>query len=302
MSGPLRWESDGRAWPNREHSRFVDTPGLTWHVQVMGEGPVLLLLHGTGGASHSWRDMMPLLARDFTVIAPDLPGHAFTRGRPRGGLKLEGMAEAVAALMEALDAKPALIAGHSAGAAIALQYAHEHGRKSPVVGFNPALMPFPGPAARLFPALAKMLFVNPLVPRLFARMMSVPGETARFLKRATGSRIDDAGIAAYEVLLTNSRHCDGALGMMANWDLEALAARLPQVEVPALLVHWQGDSAVPGWSVEEAAERLPQGEYRALPRLGHLAHEEDPEAACALIREFAEAHGMAAAQDGERAP
>lgn len=301
MSGPLRWESEGRDWPNRAHSRFVETPGLVWHVQVMGEGPSLLLLHGTGGASHSWRDVMPLLAEDFTVIAPDLPGHAFTRGRSKGGLTLEAMANALAALMEALDAPPALIVGHSAGAAIGLQYAQEHGGHCPLAGLNPALMPFPGPAARLFPALAKMLFVNPLVPRLFARMMRVPGETGRFLKRATGSRIDEAGIAAYETLLTNSRHCDGALGMMANWDLEAQAARLRQIEVPALLVHWQGDSAVPGWSVEEAARRLPRGEFRAFPRLGHLAQEEDPEAACAIIREFAAANGIARKQGEEGA-
>ncbi|MEL4403125.1 alpha/beta fold hydrolase, partial [Shewanella algae] len=82
-------------WPNRDSSRFVEAGGLVWHVQQMGSGPPILLLHGTGAATHSWRGVMPLLARDFTVIAPDLPGHGFTRGRPRGGLTLPGMAGAV---------------------------------------------------------------------------------------------------------------------------------------------------------------------------------------------------------------
>ncbi|MFB0613027.1 alpha/beta fold hydrolase BchO [Aurantiacibacter poecillastricola] len=292
MSGSLRWESDGRDWPLREHSRFVPTGSLRWHAQVMGHGPAILLLHGTGAATHSWRDMAPLLASDYTVIAPDLPGHGFTQGRPRGGLTLDGISSALEDLLSALDIKPAMVVGHSAGAAIGLQLAKRAQGDIPVVGFNPALLPFPGPAANLFPALAKMLFVNPLVPRFFARMLRVPGETERFLKRATGSTIDARGLACYETLLTNSRHCAGALGMMANWDLQAFADTLPANDCPALLVHWSGDSAVPGWSAKEAAGLLPRGEVCVLPRLGHLAHEEEPGAACEIIRQFAADHGI----------
>ena len=77
MAAP-RWTHEGRDWPNATASRFVAAGGVKWHVQVMGQGPVALLLHGTGSATHSWRDLAPLLARDFTVVAPDLPGHGFT--------------------------------------------------------------------------------------------------------------------------------------------------------------------------------------------------------------------------------
>ena len=68
----------GRDWPNRAASRTVRAAGLNWHVQVMGSGPVLLLAHGTGAATHSWRGLAPLLAQHFTVVAPDLPGHGYT--------------------------------------------------------------------------------------------------------------------------------------------------------------------------------------------------------------------------------
>ena len=57
------WEHDGRDWPNRTASRFVSAAGIVWHVQVAGEGPALLLLHGTGAATHSWAGVLPLLAR-----------------------------------------------------------------------------------------------------------------------------------------------------------------------------------------------------------------------------------------------
>ncbi|MDU3043759.1 MAG: alpha/beta hydrolase, partial [Bradyrhizobium sp.] len=63
MSDKPNWSVDGKDWPNRAASRFVDAAGLRWHVQMMGEGPVALLAHGTGAATHSWRDLAPLLAR-----------------------------------------------------------------------------------------------------------------------------------------------------------------------------------------------------------------------------------------------
>ena len=78
MPARLDWTVDGADWPNRDASRFVEAGGLRWHVQVMGTGPVALLVHGMGASSHSWRDVAPLLASRFTVIIPDLPGHAFT--------------------------------------------------------------------------------------------------------------------------------------------------------------------------------------------------------------------------------
>ncbi|MCX7282612.1 MAG: alpha/beta fold hydrolase [Novosphingobium sp.] len=286
MSGP-RWDVEGRDWPNRDASRFVDTPGLKWHVQIAGEGPVVLLLHGTGAATHSWRAVLPLLAQDCTVIAPDLPGHGFTQGRPRHGLTLNGMAGALGDLLNALEKRPAIVVGHSAGAAIALQLVHAQGSRTPIVGFNPALMPFPGLAAKLFPSLAKALFVNPFVPRMLAGIARIPGETGRFLGRATGSRIDAQGITAYEALISQHRHCGGAMEMMANWDLEALSRLLPQIASPVLLVHSSGDTAVPLASVERAAGLIPDCRLDVLPALGHLAHEEQPKRAADLIRAFA---------------
>ena len=96
MSGRLEWDHEGLGWPHRDASRFVRAGGLLWHVQVMGEGPVILLLHGTGASTHSWRALMPLLARHFTVVAPDLPGHGFTGTPPSGGFALPAVAAGVA--------------------------------------------------------------------------------------------------------------------------------------------------------------------------------------------------------------
>src|ERR1700761_4966325 len=118
MSDKPNWNIEGRDWPNREASRFVEVGGLRWHVQMMGEGPVALLAHGTGAATHSWRDLAPLLAHRFTVVAPDLPGHGFTATPSRHRLSLPGMAHDLGALCTKLGLRPAIVVGHSAGAAI----------------------------------------------------------------------------------------------------------------------------------------------------------------------------------------
>ncbi len=297
MKAALDWERTGQGWPNRETSQFVEAGGLLWHVQRMGAGPELLLLHGTGASCHSWRGAMPMLAEYFTLTVPDLPGHAFTAGALRGGITLANVTNALAALLEELRVSPKLVVGHSAGAAIALDYAGKHNRELPVIGFAPAVMPFPGLAAKLFPAMAKMLFVNPLVPRMFAATTRIPGEAERFMRRATGSQIAPEDLRCYEALLGNHRHCEGALAMMADWDLDGFSENLFAIPNPALLVHGRKDKAVPTGSVEAAASRLSNAELELLPELGHLLHEEAPDTAATLISDFASKHGILRAKE-----
>ncbi|MEN2787928.1 alpha/beta fold hydrolase BchO [Sphingomonas qilianensis] len=288
MSAP-HWSVEGRDWPHRAASRFVAAGRLRWHVQLFGaaDAPVLLLLHGTGAATHSWRALAPLLATQFRVVALDLPGHGFTGGRPVGGLSMPAMARAVADLLRTLELAPAVIVGHSAGAAIAARMAID-GLANPraLVGLSAALLPFPGLAAKLFPTLARALFVNPLAPHLFARMARTPGETARFLQRSTGSRIDAAGVRCYERLFATAGHCAGAIGMMAAWDLSALRRDLSRLQTPMLLVHGAADAAIPLASARAAAALVGNGRLETIAALGHLAHEERPAPIATMIHDF----------------
>ncbi|WP_373474961.1 alpha/beta fold hydrolase BchO [Sphingorhabdus sp.] len=285
------WATDGKDWPNRTASSFVRAGGYEWHVQIMGSGPICLLIHGTGAATHSWRDVMPLLAKHYTVVAMDLPGHGFTKGtgqRPT----LEGMATSVAALLDEMKLTPAFVVGHSAGVAIGTQLLLGRKWQIPLIGFTPALMPFPGLAARLFPQLAKMLFTNPFVSIIFSRMAQAPGQTAKFLARATGSNIDTAGAKYYTRLFSKSGHCDGAIRMMANWRLENLRDQLSNLTSPTLLIRASQDSAIPKAAVEDAAALIPDCTLEVMEKLGHLAHEEDPKQAADSITRFAKKQGI----------
>lgn len=283
MKRAAEWASDGRDWPNRQFSRFIDAAGLRWHVQILGNGPAILLIHGTGAATHSWRGIVNRLAEQFTVIAPDLPGHGFTETQARPVLSLPMMASALAALLTKLGIEPDFVVGHSAGAAIALRMILDR-KIAPrgIVSLSGALVPFPGSAGIVFPALAKLLFVNPLVAPLIAWRAGDPAAVARVIA-GTGSHLDAEGVNFYWRLLRTRRHVEATMGMMANWDLWPLLHDLPKLAIPITLVAPDRDQAVPPRVATRIASLVRQAEIIPVPGRGHLAHEEDPASFAELI-------------------
>ena len=282
MSGRYpEWADEATGWPSREHSRFIKSDGYNWHVQDMQaagpDAPVCVLIHGTGAATHSWRDFAPILAKTHRVIAMDLPGHGFTRPNHARRVTLPQMAGSLGKLLDEMNVQADCIIGHSAGAAIGIQLQLERDWKAPLVALNPALLPFPGLAAKLFPALAKVLFTNPFTAIIFSRMARKPDDVRSFLERSTGSKLDTAGVELYYRLFRHSGHCDGAIRMMANWDLEALEKRLDTVDFPVMLLHASNDKAIPRSAIISAADLIPKSEFEERAALGHLAHEEKPE-------------------------
>ncbi len=277
MTAPLDWQRDGRDWPNRDASRFVSAAGLVWHVQIMGSGPTLLLIHGTGASTHSLRKILPLLARQFTVIAPDLPGHAFTDvPAAASGLSLPAMARGIGELTRALGATPVLVAGHSAGAAILIRATLDGEiRPACIVSINGALLPFGTSVGRLFSPIARMMAMSPFVRHIMAWRAQSPSAVGRVL-RGTGSSPSQEDVALYLRLFSNPRHVQSALGMMANWDLDALQKDLPRLSAELVLVVGADDRAIPPSDAERAAARVPSARIFRVAGGGHLMHEGNP--------------------------
>ena len=276
MSARLDWQHEGHDWPNREHSRFVAAGGLRWHVQIAGRGPAMLLLHGTGAASHSWRDLLPLLAAHFQVIVPDLPGHGFTGPPPaHSGYSITGMAALVSELLRELRIEPHLVAGHSAGAAILARMSLEAMiRPHRLVSINGALIPLPGMSVPLFLLAGRILAATPL-PQLFAHRANDLDSVRRLMGR-TGSDIDERGLALYHRVVSNPAHVRDVLNMMSRWDLRELARDLPRLATPLILVATGDDKTIPPAEARRAQQRVPNARLLEIPGLGHLAHEEDP--------------------------
>ncbi len=283
----MDWARDGRDWPHHRHSRFVSSGGRRWHVQQWpapsAQAPQLLLLHGTGASSHSWRGLVPLLAPHAGVLALDLPGHGFSDPARGDGATLPGMARGVAALLRLMDLRPTVLLGHSAGAAIAVQMALDGETRATaldapasIISLNGALLPLHGLAGQVFSPLAKLMASNRLVPYLFSKTAADTARVRR-LVASTGSSLDEEGVALYGRLVSDPAHVAGALAMMAHWDLHALAARLPQLRTTVHLLAAEHDRTLPPGHARRVATRLPQSDLLLLPGLGHLAHEEAPQ-------------------------
>ena len=297
MDASMDWERDSEQWPHRDASRFVEAGGMDWHVQKFGTGPPLLLVHGTGASSHSWRDLVAPLERHFTLVIPDLPGHGFTAMAPPSRRSLPGMAALLGQLLNRLGLNgPLFSAGHSAGAAVLLRLAlSQPGRLRSIVSMNGALVPFAGLQRLLAPA-ARLLAAAPLVPRLVAAHARDRASVERLIA-GTGSRLDAEGADLYARLMRDPAHVAGALAMMANWDLDSLYADLPWVELPLLLLAGARDRTVSPEQASVVAARVRDARMLVLPGLGHLAHEEAPAEVAALILQ----HSRRAIVPGSRA-
>lgn len=282
----MDWVHDLPTWPLHHLSTRLSVAPHRWHVQQAGSGPLVLLLHGAGSTTHTWRGLLPILAHSHRVVALDLPGQGFTQTGSRYRLGLAGMTADIAALCRAQDWRPEVLIGHSAGAALALNLADrmaaENGRPPRVIGLNAALGHFEGIAAWLFPLMAKVLAFNPLTAYAF----TLGGRRqlrARRLIESTGSHLDETAIGYYARLLADRDHVDGTLQMMARWTIDPLLHRLDHIEADCLLLAADGDRAVAPKVSQDAASRLPNGAYVPITGSGHLAHEEATSAVADMI-------------------
>src|SRR5712692_9737381 len=96
--------------------------GVKLHYLTAGRGPALILLHGYAETSRMWRPVIPVLAKRFTVIAPDLPGIGDS-AIPADGLDMKSAATRIHALVRSLGVEKARVVGHDIGLMVAYAYA-----------------------------------------------------------------------------------------------------------------------------------------------------------------------------------
>ncbi|MQW77563.1 4-carboxymuconolactone decarboxylase [Nocardioides sp. dk4132] len=243
--------------------------------------PLLILGPSLGTTAQTlWSPVAPALARDFQVVAWDLPGHGTNSMVPEGPITIADLAAGVLALVdgmgEGIHPPTFHYAGESVGGAVGLQLALDAPQRveSATLICTAARL---GNAAGWQERAEKVLAsgTEMLVPGATERWFA-PGFVERHPGRASsvlhalGDAVDE-GYAA-------------VCGALAGYDLRD---RLPEVEVPLLAVAGGRDVAAPPEVMRALAEGVRDGRLVVLEDVAHLAPLEDPESVARLVREHA---------------
>lgn len=264
-------------WPLRHASQFKVVDNVRWHFQLLGEGPVVLLLHGTGASAHSLADLAVILSNNFTCLLVDLPGHAFTSPLDERRQLLSSMAVAMYKLCNTLDIAPSYIIGHSAGAAVAIRMCLDTDvSPQALLSVNGALLPFGAFIEPVMLKTARLLSRSRSVTNFLARRGSGTADVRRAL-RDTGAKISEPMIARYSFLISQTTHIEGTLRMMGGWELGQLAKDLPRLAIPIHLIGCDKDHIVPATRAHRVKRLIPGATAETLKNAGHLVHEAAPE-------------------------
>ena len=274
-------------WPYRQASAFLMKGHINWHVQTFSARRptplTLLLLHGTGASTHSWSELIEPIRQFACVIAPDLPGHGFTRGATAKDLTLGGMASALQDLIVTMNVQgPIVVVGHSAGAPLAIEWAlREGGAKTnlftiqKIIGLNPSLVPPPTLYTSLLGPMVAPIATSSPMTGLLAYIAANTAMVDQLLD-STGSAIPAHSRRHYRFLFSQSQHVQGAMGFMAGADLPAMLERSKRLTIPTAFLLGKADP----WVQEEPLQKViatsyPKASVTVWPG-GHVLHEAEP--------------------------
>lgn len=258
--------------------------------RMAGDGPVLLLIHGMAGSSRSWREVMPQLATDHTVIAPDLLGHGQS-AKPLGDYSLGAHASGLRDLLGALKIDRATVVGQSLGGGVAMQLAYQH----PEIAERLVLVNSGGLGRDVSRLLR--LFTLPgmeyLMPVLFPAFVRDRGRTLMQSLYRRGLRAPHIAEMwrAYESLSEPENRAAFVKTLRAVIDPggQAVSAkdRLYLTEALPTLIMWgDKDPIIPVQHAHDAAELMPGSRLEIFPGVGHFPHVEAPDRFVEVLSDF----------------
>jgi pimeloyl-ACP methyl ester carboxylesterase len=257
-----------------------------------GRGPALLLVHGIGDSSQTWLPVIPGLARDFTVIAPDLLGHGGS-AKPRADYAVAAYACGMRDLLDVLGIERVTVVGHSLGGGVAAQFAYqfpERCERLVLVGsggmgreVRPLLRLLAAPGCELVLPIATSTPARWGVRQLSGLVERTGGLGFGADFRYFGERYDGLCDATARLAFVRTLRgvVDGRGQSVTMLDRSYLATG-----IPTLLVWGAHDGMIPLRHAAVAHTRMPGSRLVVFPDAGHMPHRDDPERFEAEVRRF----------------
>jgi pimeloyl-ACP methyl ester carboxylesterase len=259
--------------------------------RIAGSGPPVVLIHGMLNSSSHWQAVARELAREHTVIAPDLIGHGDSAA-PRGDYSLGAHAASIRDLLAAIGIERASIVGHSLGGGVAMQFFYQFPQRVERLvlissgGLGHEVSPMLRTAA--LPGVSALLSLT-IQPRL---LLALAAGGKRMRERGLSGGVHLQALAralrplenadARQAFLTTLRSVIDVHGQRVS-----ATDRLYLLEtIPTMIVWGERDHTIPLAHGRSAHEAIPHSVFKTLPGAAHFPHLEDPEGLARLLREF----------------
>lgn len=263
-------------------SRFVPVAGLRVHVRDEGQGPPVVLIHGTSASLHTWDAWAAALRDSFRVVRFDLPAFGLTGTRPDGDYGVPAYVRFVEAVLDSLRVGPAVVAGNSLGGEIAWHLAAAApSRVARLVLVDPAGIPFdrtPPLAWRIARTPGAARVVEYVSPRSLIR-------SSLLEVYADDAMVTDTLVDRYWLM---ARRPGARAAFVARVRASAVGdtAALRRLTMPTLVLWGDGDRWIPMSLASEFGRRIPGSRVVVVPHAGHVPHDERPAETLEALRGF----------------
>jgi pimeloyl-ACP methyl ester carboxylesterase len=256
---------------------FEPSPGVRVHFTDEGvrSGRTLILVHGFAASVHAWRPWIDRLAKDYRLVAIDLPGHGLTQTPAGYRATLEGNAQLVEDLTAHLGIDRFVLVGNSMGGAVSMAYAMEHSKRlQGLVLVSPAGWPGerggPPGGFSLLSSDAGRFVLKLLDPRIVVG----GGLKSAYVEDAL---VTDAVIDRYAELALGEGHRDVLLTQRSQAEPPWTPASFAAIRTPTLVMVGEKDALIPPTNGRSLAGAIPGAYLVTYPEGGHLPMEQLPD-------------------------
>ena len=267
-----------------EPSELIEVDGRMVHVERTGVGEAVLLIHGFGASSYSWRHVAESLADEYRAIAVDLNGFGYTeRPRDLSEYTVRGQLDLLVGVMDALGIERAHVAGHSYGGALSVHLAWRHPeRVRSLVLVDSAGVAYPWTRRTVAAAFPPLTY-------LYVRGRALRRETVRAgLARsfADDSRITPELVDRYYERLRIEGVSRAFRGLTRPTSEPRELPDMRRLDLPVLMVWGSEDELTDIEIARQVADELPRARLEVLDGVGHIPPEESPDRLTGLMRAF----------------